>query len=48
MRPPQSAVSELESDPTTTSLSRIDRILSALDVEIVVRPRNLAGQKAGG
>lgn len=36
---PQAAISLVESDPTNTSLSRIYRILAALDVELVVRPR---------
>lgn len=36
----QAALSQIESDPTTTSLSRIYRILSTLDLELVVRPKS--------
>ena len=42
---PQGAISEIESDPTTTSLSRIYRILAALDVELVIRPRKSGDRK---
>ena len=41
----QAALSQIESDPTTTSLSRIYRILSTLDLELVVRPKGPDGQK---
>lgn len=40
---PQGAVSQIESDPTTTSLSRIYRMLSALELELVIRPRSSSG-----
>ena len=36
---PQAAISQIESDPTTTSLSRIYRVLAALDLELVIRHR---------
>ncbi len=42
---PQAAISQIESNPTTTSLSRIYRILSALDLELVIRPRNSGDPK---
>ena len=41
----QAALSQIESDPTTTSLSRIYRILSTLDLELVVRSKGPDGQK---
>ena len=41
----QAALSQIESDPTTTSLCRIYRILSTLDLELVVRPKGPDGQK---
>ena len=42
---PQAAISQIEADPTTTSLSRIYRILSALDLELVVQPRSPGDHK---
>ena len=42
---PQSAVSQVEANPTTTSLARIYRLLSALDLELVVRPKGSAAVK---
>ncbi len=42
---PQAAISQIESDPATTGLSRIYRILSALDLEIVVRTRRSGDRK---
>jgi HTH-type transcriptional regulator/antitoxin HipB len=36
---PQSAVSGLELDPSTASLSRIFKLLAGLNLELVVRPR---------
>jgi HTH-type transcriptional regulator/antitoxin HipB len=36
----QSAVSELELDSSMASLNRIFKLLAALDVELVVRPRD--------
>lgn len=38
----QNAVSLLEKDPCTASLARIVRVISALDLELVVRPRKAA------
>jgi HTH-type transcriptional regulator/antitoxin HipB len=35
----QNAVSLLENDPSPASLARIARLLAALDLELVVRPR---------
>jgi len=35
----QAAISQMESDPATSSLERIYRVLSALDLELVIRPR---------
>jgi HTH-type transcriptional regulator/antitoxin HipB len=35
----QSGVSELEFDPSTASLNRIFKLLAALDLELVIRPR---------
>ena len=42
---PQAALSQIESNPTTTSLSRIYRILAALDLELVIRPRSSGDRK---
>lgn len=41
----QSAVSLIESNPANTSLSRMYRMLAALDLELVVRPRGTTGRK---
>ncbi len=38
----QSGVSELELDPSTASLNRVFKLLAALDLELVVRPRGAA------
>jgi HTH-type transcriptional regulator / antitoxin HipB len=37
---PQGDISKLELDPSRTSLSRIFKLLSALDLELVLRPRD--------
>jgi HTH-type transcriptional regulator / antitoxin HipB len=42
----QNAVSKLETDPGPASLSRIARVLAALDLELVVRPRRKDGRRA--
>lgn len=42
----QGAISQIESDPSTTGFGRIFQILSALDLELVVRPRRPADAKA--
>lgn len=36
----QAAISGIETDPSSTKLSRIHQLLSALDLELVVRPRS--------
>ena len=36
---PQNAVSEIESAPDRSSLSRVFKLLAALDLDLVVRPR---------
>ncbi len=41
----QSAISQIESDPGPASLVRIYRVLSALELELVVRPRGMADRK---
>ena len=40
---PQKEISKLELDPSNTSLVRVFKLLSALDLEIVVRERGSAG-----
>jgi HTH-type transcriptional regulator/antitoxin HipB len=40
---PQGEISKLEVDPSRASLSRVFRLLAALDLELVIRPR---GQSA--
>jgi len=42
----QNAVSKIETDPGPASLARIARVLAALDLEIVVRPRKKDGLRA--
>jgi HTH-type transcriptional regulator/antitoxin HipB len=37
---PQGAISQMESDPATTSLTRIYRLLAALELELVIRPKS--------
>lgn len=37
---PQNAVSLMETDPSAASLARVFRLLSALNVELVVRERS--------
>lgn len=36
---PQNAVSEIEASPDRTSLARVFKLLAALDLDLVVRPR---------
>lgn len=36
---PQNAISEIESAPDRTSVARVFKLLSALDLDLVVRPR---------
>lgn len=36
----QSAISQIESDPSGSSLARVFRVLAALDLEVVVRQRS--------
>lgn len=43
---PQNAISEIESDPGRTSVSRVFKLLAALELDMVVRPRQRAGKKA--
>ena len=40
----QNAVSQIEADPGPASLARIFKVLSALGLELVVRPRKAAGR----
>lgn len=42
----QNAISEIEANPGPTSWARIFKVLAALDLEIVVRPRQGASSKA--
>ena len=41
---PQSEISKLELDSSSTSLGRIFKLLAALDLELVVRPRSKNAQ----
>ena len=36
---PQSVISKLELDPSTAAFGRVFKLLAALDLELVVRPR---------
>jgi HTH-type transcriptional regulator / antitoxin HipB len=42
----QNAISMIETDPGPASLARIARVLAALDLELVVRPRKKDGRRA--
>ena len=42
----QNAVSEIESDPGRSSVARVLKLLAALDVEVVLRPRQPQGKQA--
>ena len=41
----QGAISQIESNPGSASLARIYRILSVLDLELIVRPRQTTTPK---
>lgn len=43
---PQNAISQIEANPGTASLARVFKVLAALDLELVVRPRNAVGSKS--
>lgn len=43
---PQNAISEIEADPGRTSVSRVFKLLAALDLDLVVRPRQRTGKKS--
>lgn len=42
---PQGAISLIESDPGPASLARIYRVLSALNLDLVVRPRRAVARR---
>jgi HTH-type transcriptional regulator/antitoxin HipB len=41
---PQSVISKLELDPSNAAFGRVFKLLAALDLEFVVRPRNKNAQ----
>ena len=41
---PQGEISKLELDPSSASLGRVFKLLAALDLELVVRPRGKNAQ----
>jgi HTH-type transcriptional regulator/antitoxin HipB len=43
---PQNAVSEIESSPDRSSLARVFKLLAALDLDLVVRPRQSSGKRS--
>jgi len=43
---PQNAVSEIESSPDRSSLARVFKLLAALDLDLVVRPRQSTGKRS--
>lgn len=43
---PQNAVSEIESAPDRSSLSRVFKLLAALDLDLVVRPRQPTSKRS--
>jgi HTH-type transcriptional regulator/antitoxin HipB len=42
----QNAVSQIEAEPGRAGLARIFKLLAALDLELVVRPRKATGRQA--
>ncbi len=42
----QNAVSQIESEPGRAGLARVFKLLAALDLEIVVRPRGTPGHRS--
>ena len=42
----QNAISQIESDPGPASLARIFKVLASLDLELVVRQRQVASPKS--
>lgn len=43
---PQNAVSEIESLPGRSSLARVFKLLAALDLDLVIRRRQLSGKRS--
>jgi len=43
---PQNAISEIESSPDRSSLARVFKLLAALDLDLVVRPRQVATKRS--
>lgn len=43
---PQNAISEIESSSDRSSLARIFKLLAALDLDLVVRPRQSSGKRS--
>jgi HTH-type transcriptional regulator/antitoxin HipB len=42
----QNAVSQIEAEPGSAGLARIFKLLAALDLELVVRPRKATGRQS--
>ena len=42
---PQNAISEIESKPDRSSVARIFRLLAALDLDLVIRPRKASDNR---
>ena len=42
----QNAISQIEAQPGPTSLDRLSRVIAALDLELVVRPRQPIASKS--
>ncbi len=42
----QNAVSEIESDPAQTSVARVFKLLAALDLDLVLRPREPSNRRS--
>lgn len=43
---PQNAVSEIEASPDRSSLARVFKLLAALDLDLVVRPRQPTAKRS--
>ena len=43
---PQNAISEIETNPGPSSVARVFKLLAALDLDLVIRPRQSAGKRS--
>ncbi|HVT92612.1 MAG TPA: helix-turn-helix domain-containing protein [Bryobacteraceae bacterium] len=43
---PQNAISDIESSPDRSSLARVFKLLAALDLDLVIRPRQSSAKRS--